>query len=82
MWNSMNVGLFYVSLNCYKLYWWILDNTIEDLKWCLGDSLEEYVCWEFVMYCWWSCDKTLNVIDFLYVVKLGWGWVMKGEKLT
>ena len=34
VWNSMNVGLFYVSLNCYKLYWWILDNTIEDLKWC------------------------------------------------
>ena len=44
MWNIMNMGLVYVSLNCYKLYLWILDNTIEDFKSYLGDSLEDYVC--------------------------------------
>jgi hypothetical protein len=60
-WNSINVGLVYVLLNCYKLYWWILDNTIEDLKWCwkgwIGENL---VKWTYVDVCiawWWVINE-------------------------
>jgi hypothetical protein len=53
VWNSMSVGLVYMSLNCYKLYWWILDNTIEDLKWYwkewIGENLAKWTC----VVWWW-----------------------------
>jgi len=57
VWNSMNMGLVYMSMNCYKLYWWILDNTIEDLKWCwkgwIGENLAKWTCVDVCVVWWW-----------------------------
>lgn len=51
VWNGMNVGLVYMSLNCYKL-WWIVDNIIKNLKWCWKGWIEENLAkWTCVNVC-------------------------------
>jgi hypothetical protein len=63
VWNNMNVGLVYMSLHCYKL-WWIVDNTIEDLKWCwkgwIGENLAKWTCVDVCVVRW----KVINGVWF------------------
>ena len=79
-WNSINMGLVYVLLNCYKLYWWILDNTIEDLKWCWKGWIRKTLSNEHMLMFVLFGDEWLMECDLVrFYAHLGWEILVEGS---